>query len=172
MKRKGPLWCECCLFLHGFVWLIRFFTSQSTFIQLCPGVSSCFELVLCKDKCVLLKEITQRRRWAARTRGPSVSSQALYHWTTVLPIFLFVISLIKVKPILSMHTHNIKNAYINMSWFYANVCFHRGKGFLLLYSFVLFCFLFMLWIFCNIKQLKLCFMYPILRGHKFFLKID
>ena len=23
----------------------------------------------------------------ARTRGPSVSSQALYHWATVLPIF-------------------------------------------------------------------------------------
>ena len=26
----------------------------------------------------------------ARTRGPSVSSQALYHWATALPIFLFL----------------------------------------------------------------------------------
>ena len=44
--------------------------------------------VLSKDKCVLLKDTTQ---WRVDTEihKPSVSSQALYHWATALPILIF-----------------------------------------------------------------------------------
>ena len=41
--------------------------------QLCRDGSSCVEPVLSKDKCVFLNAVE------ARSRGPSVSSQALYH---------------------------------------------------------------------------------------------
>ena len=54
--------------------------SQSTNFQLCRGRSSWVEPVLSKDKCVLLSDVGE-----ARTHGPSVSSQALYHWATALP---------------------------------------------------------------------------------------
>ena len=37
----------------------------------------------------LLKDTTQWRRWGSNPR-PSVSSQALYHWATALPIIMIV----------------------------------------------------------------------------------
>ena len=41
-------------------------------------------MVLSKDKCFFLKDTTQWPWWGSNLR-PSVSSQALYHWATVLP---------------------------------------------------------------------------------------
>ena len=35
----------------------------------------------------------------ARTRGPSVSSQALYHWATALPVFVSAYCIILCAPI-------------------------------------------------------------------------
>ena len=69
--------------------LIWFPTSQSTIFQLCWDRSSCVEPVLNKDKCDLLKDTTQWRRWGST--GPSVSSQALYHWATALKGILVII---------------------------------------------------------------------------------
>ena len=60
------------------VCLILFFKSQSTIFQLCRDGSSLVEPELSNAKCVLLKNTTQCV-CEARTRGPSVSSQALYH---------------------------------------------------------------------------------------------
>ena len=51
-----------------FVCLIRFFTSQSTIFQLCWNGPSWVEPVLSKDKCVLLKDITQWRLWGFNLR--------------------------------------------------------------------------------------------------------
>ena len=64
--------------------LIWFFTPQSTIFLLCWDGSSWVEPVLSKDICVLLKDQTQWCRWGSNP-GPSVSSQALYHWATVVP---------------------------------------------------------------------------------------
>ena len=41
----------------------------------------------------------------ARTRGPSVSSQALYHWATALPII--IVSGLNIKPVLP-YRQNLK----------------------------------------------------------------
>ena len=86
-KFSWTLFSEFPLNLVEFFW-IRLFVdlilSQSTTFQLCRNRPSWVELVLSKDKCVLLNT-----QWChageARTHGPSVSSQALYHWATVLP---------------------------------------------------------------------------------------
>ena len=65
--------------------LIWCFASQSTIFQLCREVSCWVEQVQTKDKCVCSK--TQHSdAGETRTRGPSVSSQALYHCA---PILLF-----------------------------------------------------------------------------------
>ena len=68
--------------------MIWFFTSQSTIVQLCRDRSSWVKPVLSKDKCVLLKNKTHSDVGEAWTCGPSVLSQALYHWATVLPIII------------------------------------------------------------------------------------
>ena len=47
--------------------------------------SSCVEPVLSYDYCVLLKDTTQWHWWGSN-RGSLVSSQALYHWATALPV--------------------------------------------------------------------------------------
>ena len=39
-----------------------------------------------KDKCFLLKDQQRSDAGEARTRDPSVSSQALYHWASAIPI--------------------------------------------------------------------------------------
>ena len=70
-------------FLSKTFCLISFFTSKSTIFQLCRDRSSWVEPVLSKDKCVLLKDTSDAGE--AQTRGPLVSSQALYNSAAVLP---------------------------------------------------------------------------------------
>ena len=55
-----------------FVYLIWFFTSQSTIFQLCQDESSWVEPVLSKDNCFLLKDTTQWQRWGSKQQpfGP------------------------------------------------------------------------------------------------------
>ena len=65
--------------VHLFVCLIWFFTSQSTIFRLCWGRSSWVEPVLSSR--------TQHSdAGEAPTCNSSISSQALYHWATVLPL--------------------------------------------------------------------------------------
>ena len=49
---------------------------------------------------ILLKDTTQWRQWAW-TRGPLVSSRALYHWATALPLIPLM-----PKPRLHLSTSN------------------------------------------------------------------
>ena len=58
----------------------------STIFQLYRDGSSWVEPVISKDKCVLLKDHNESDAGEARTRGPSVSSLALYHCA---PNFMF-----------------------------------------------------------------------------------
>ena len=63
-----------------FVCLIWFFTSQSTIFKLCRDGSSWVEPVLSKDKCVLLKDTTQWRRWGSNP----------YHWAApITPLYFY-----------------------------------------------------------------------------------
>ena len=58
--------------------LTWFFTSQSTFFQLCRDGSSWVEQVLSKDIiCILLKDTTQWRRWSSYPR-PYASSLVVF----------------------------------------------------------------------------------------------
>ena len=50
---------------------------QSTLFQLCRDGSSWFESVLSKDKCVLLKDTTQWRRWGSNPRPLGLESSTL-----------------------------------------------------------------------------------------------
>ena len=61
----------------SFVYLIWFFTSQSTIFQLCWDRSSWVEPVLSKDKCVLLKDTTQWRRWGLNPWSLGLKSSTL-----------------------------------------------------------------------------------------------
>ena len=63
--------------------LILYITS--TIFQLCRDSSCWVEPLLSLDLCVLLKDTTQWRGWCSNPR-PSVTSQALYHWATALPM--------------------------------------------------------------------------------------
>ena len=60
---KGIIYIKCSPFV--FVCLIWFFTSQSTIFQLYRDASSWCESVLSKDKCDLLKDRLQWRRWGS-----------------------------------------------------------------------------------------------------------
>ena len=76
-----PAWNELisvCLF-------DLFFKSQSTLLQLCQNGPSWVEPVLSNGKRGVLLKVTARDADEARTRGPSVWSQALYRWATALP---------------------------------------------------------------------------------------
>ena len=61
-------------FCFFFIW---FFTSQSTIFQLCWDGSSWVEPVLSKDKCVLLKDKTQWRRWGSNLLPLGLESSTL-----------------------------------------------------------------------------------------------
>ena len=89
--------CFVCLFVCLFVW---FFTFQSTFFQLCRDRSSYVEAVLNKDKCVLLKDTTQWRRWGSNPRSLVLESSTLplshcapkniLYWTLKKNIYLWI----------------------------------------------------------------------------------
>ena len=89
-RRYTTCWIKvCCFFsfppdfilnqlsLASILCFVWFFTSQSTFFQLRRDRSSWIEPVLS-----LLQDTGE-----ARARNVSVSSQALYHWATALPIY-------------------------------------------------------------------------------------
>ena len=59
-------------YLEFFFCLIWFLTSQSTIVLLCWDRSSWVEPVLSKDKCVLLKDITQWHRWGSNPQPHSL----------------------------------------------------------------------------------------------------
>ena len=81
-------WINMYRVIHHNACLIWFFTFQSTIFQLCWDGPSWVEPVLSKDICVLLKDTTvDNDANEARTHGPSVLSQALYHWAIVLPLY-------------------------------------------------------------------------------------
>ena len=70
--------------LLGLFCLIWFFTSQSTIFQVCQDGSSWAEPVPSKDyvPCSRTQRSDAGEAW---TRNPSIWSQTLYHWSTVLP---------------------------------------------------------------------------------------
>ena len=65
------------IFIRFVICLICFFTSQSIIFQLCPEGPSSVEPVLSKDKCVLLKDTTQWRRWGSNSRPLGLESSTL-----------------------------------------------------------------------------------------------
>ena len=74
-------------FLFVFACLIRFFTTKSTNFQLGWDGFSWVEIVLSKDKCVLLKNNNTVTPVRLETTHPR---SRVKHSTTVLPVFLFV----------------------------------------------------------------------------------
>ena len=72
---------------------VRCATITFLFIFLFDSLRPINNLSVLKGLMFLLKDTTQWRRWGLNPR-PSVSSQALYHWATALPI-----------PIHDMHKH-------------------------------------------------------------------
>ena len=56
-----------------------FFTSQSTIFQLCRDGASCVEIVLSKNKCVLLKDTTQQHWWSSNPRLLESNTLPLSH---------------------------------------------------------------------------------------------
>ena len=66
--------------------LIWFLTSLSTIFQLCQDGSSWVEPVLRKDKCFLLKDTTQLRRWCSNPRpfGLEASTLPLNHCAPIM----------------------------------------------------------------------------------------
>ena len=65
--------------MSKFVLFDLIFYVPSTIFQLNRDGSSLVEPVLSQDKCVLSQGQQRSDAGEARTRGPSVSSQALYH---------------------------------------------------------------------------------------------
>ena len=74
------------------VWLIWFFTShQQSFIYIgtgLPVLNQCLHVARINVSC---SGTQHSDAGEARTRGPSVSSQASYHWATALPNVVVVV---------------------------------------------------------------------------------
>ena len=71
------LFLKLRLLIPGFFFFIWFFTPQSTIFQSCWDESIWVEPVLNKDKCVLLKDTTQWRRWGSNPRLHSLEASTL-----------------------------------------------------------------------------------------------
>ena len=52
----------------------------------------------------------------ARTRGPSVSSQALYHWATALPYLLLSKSIAGARLLLQIYVNSFETLQMFCSW--------------------------------------------------------
>ena len=89
-------WINMYRAIHQNVWLIWFFTSQSTIFQLCWGGSSLVEPVLNKDKCVLLKDTTQWHQWGS-------NPQPLCFESSTLPLSKCAPSLSEWKGFIELH---------------------------------------------------------------------
>ena len=85
------------LMASSLICLIWLFTSQLNNFQLCQDRSSWVEPVLSKDKCVLLKDTTQWRRWGSNPRPLCLESSTL-PLTHCAPYFLYekVLSIVDV----------------------------------------------------------------------------
>ena len=101
-----------------FVWFDSLRTSQQ-FFQLCQDGPSWVDPVLSKNKCVLLK-VTARDATEARTRDPSVSSQALSHCAPIRKCYLHNVRAMddQIKPCALCITINTTLVAISSGIFY------------------------------------------------------